>query len=288
MQREQGVLFQPIGFMKTCFPERRGTPRQGMLAPSTRGVLHLARSVPPAALEGLEQFTHIWVLYHFHENTNMVSEKGVSAKVAPPQLKGEKTGLFATRTPHRQQNLGLTVVRLLQVDLDKRTLTVRGIDLVNNTPVFDIKPYIPQYDALPEAVVPAWIAEGGVAPLDVVFADQVLETQLPSLLPTMEMYTELGDVLQSLEEVLKLDIRSVHQGRGDGGGEQGTPYMLRFDTLDVRFVVRQQEVVVTAVQLHRDSPLTSAAASPVKPASRHGGAEQQQDGPGTAPSKKTD
>jgi tRNA (adenine37-N6)-methyltransferase len=154
--------YVPIGRIASCFIERRGTPRQGLLAPAARATLKLDAHVvqPRAALEGLEDFSHVWLLYDFHENTNATKLKPlggssgggdggsssssggsrtsqVKAKVHPPGLGGERIGLFATRTPHRPNPIGLSAARLLEIRGD--TLVLGGADLVDGTPILDVK-----------------------------------------------------------------------------------------------------------------------------------------------------
>ena len=196
----------------------------------------------------------MWIIFLFHENTNAATEKGSTfpAKVAPPQLKGEKTGLFSTRTPHRPNPIGLTVVRLDAVDIDARTLELRGVDIVNNTPVLDIKPYIPAYDSLPDAIVPSWILEG-VPPLDVTFSDVALE-KLEQLVPKMRFCADFDNALLAIEEVLRLDIRSVRQGRGttDEAGK-AKDYNMFFDVLQITFETTKSGVLVKKLDLRQDS-----------------------------------
>lgn len=96
---------------------------------------------PEHSLEGLEEYSHMWVLYHFHKN----DATHIRAKVAPPRLNGLRTGVFATRSPHRPSPIGLSLVKIEQVE--DRTVYFSGVDMVDGTPVLDIKPYIPQYDS---------------------------------------------------------------------------------------------------------------------------------------------
>lgn len=143
VQGGQSELFRyrAIGRIESCFSERRGTPRQGMLAPAARSSLTIDRGViNPSSLEGLELFSHVWLLYDFHENTNSnkLHSPQLRAKIHPPALGGEKIGLFATRTPHRPSPIGLTVARLHGVRGD--TLELGGADLIDGTPVLDVKP----------------------------------------------------------------------------------------------------------------------------------------------------
>ena len=130
-----GRAYPPIGYLTSCYVERRGTPRQGCLVPSARAQLKVSSQTVQAvaALDGLAQFSHVWLIYDFHQNTSTADKPQVRAKVHPPALGGAKLGLFATRTPHRPNAIGLTVARLLGVRGD--TLLLGGADLVDGTPV---------------------------------------------------------------------------------------------------------------------------------------------------------
>merc|ERR1712136_250672 len=129
--------------MQTCFPRKNGTPRQSNICSSSRGVLKISKELfsnPEHSLCGIESFSHVWVMFMFHLNKN----KGCKAKVKPPRLDGTKVGVFASRTPHRPNQIGLTLAKLDHVKGDE--LYVSGIDIVDGTPIVDIKPYIPMYD----------------------------------------------------------------------------------------------------------------------------------------------
>ncbi|XP_034246652.1 tRNA (adenine(37)-N6)-methyltransferase isoform X2 [Thrips palmi] len=133
----------PIGIVNSWFPEKRGTPRQPGVSGSARGKLTLYNTVftnPEHALEGLEEYSHMWILFHFHKNDST----HVRAKVAPPRLNGARTGVFATRSPHRPCPIGLSLVQIDKVE--GGVVFFSGVDMVDGTPVLDIKPYIPQYD----------------------------------------------------------------------------------------------------------------------------------------------
>ena len=156
---------RPIGRFRSSFSCRNGTPRQPQLVPLARGRLTLRRHVPPAALEGLEAFSHAWIIYVFHENTDLHNAVGAGdemrgqtrggqsrttsrAKVRVPRLNGERRGVFATRTPHRPLPVGLSLVEVYAVDSERGVLDVGGADLVDGTPVLDVKPYLPFCEAL--------------------------------------------------------------------------------------------------------------------------------------------
>jgi len=139
--------YQPIGHIQSIFLTRNGTPRQSGLSEYARASLTINKTFftnPEHSLENLSQYSHIWLVWVFHQNTPNNSTS-IKAKVSPPRLGGEKVGVFSTRSPHRPANIGLTLARLDRVQGD--TAYLSGIDLVDGTPVLDIKPYIPQYDA---------------------------------------------------------------------------------------------------------------------------------------------
>lgn len=141
---ENGVTMSEIGIIKTNFPEKRGIPRQPNICSDSIGKLVLSNDVftnPEHSLEGLEEYSHMWILYYFHKNEST----HVRAKVAPPRLNGIRTGVFATRSPHRPCPIGLSLVKIEKVE--DKTIFFSGVDMVDGTPVFDIKPYIPQYDS---------------------------------------------------------------------------------------------------------------------------------------------
>ena len=148
-------LFPSIGTFHSIYNEKYGTPRQGSVTPHSRGRLVLHPHVDPQSLDGLSLYSHVWLLFVFHLNTNTA----VRAKVRPPRL-GAKVGVFATRSPHRPSPIGMTVAKVERVELEKRTVHVSGVDLVDGTPVVDIKPYHPA-DCVPTAAVPLWVADSG-------------------------------------------------------------------------------------------------------------------------------
>uniref|UniRef100_UPI00358FA082 tRNA (adenine(37)-N6)-methyltransferase-like n=1 Tax=Myxine glutinosa TaxID=7769 RepID=UPI00358FA082 len=143
---ETGEIWtQPVGFLRTCFPGKRGTPRQGSICPHARAFLRIRQEVftnPSHAIMGLAAYSHVWIIFIFHLNEKLA----VKAKVRPPRLDGEKVGVFASRSPHRPNPIGITLARLDSIEGE--TLHLSGIDVVDGTPVLDIKPFIPEYDAL--------------------------------------------------------------------------------------------------------------------------------------------
>jgi tRNA-Thr(GGU) m(6)t(6)A37 methyltransferase TsaA len=155
-------VYQPIGTVKSCFRTITTTPRNAFLVPEARASITLHSSISPATLEGLASNSHLWVVFVFHKNNNQDAVKRVwsdpgytfRAKVRVPRnnavqgdgKSGVKVGCFATRTPHRPNPIGLTLARIESIDEKTRTIHLRGSDLLDGTPVLDVKPYVPCYD----------------------------------------------------------------------------------------------------------------------------------------------
>lgn len=151
---------RPIAHIRTQFPEKFGVPRQSSLAPSLRGVIVFEPEFRnPDALRGLEDFDRIWLIWEFDRNrrgsAQEKDEKSWSALVRPPRLGGNSSmGVFATRSPFRPNPLGLSCVRVDSIEIDKTlgpVINVLGADLVDGTPIYDIKPYVTYADAFPES-----------------------------------------------------------------------------------------------------------------------------------------
>ncbi|MCK7595854.1 tRNA (N6-threonylcarbamoyladenosine(37)-N6)-methyltransferase TrmO [Microbulbifer sp. CAU 1566] len=139
----------PVAVAHTCFTEKFGIPRQPLLADASRASIKLLPPFnDPDAVAGLEQHSHLWLTWQFHQVAGQWSPK-----VRPPRLGGnKKLGVFATRSPFRPNNIGLSVVRLIEVRTHPRVeLIVAGADLLDGTPILDIKPYIPYADSVPAA-----------------------------------------------------------------------------------------------------------------------------------------
>ncbi|XP_013368677.1 PREDICTED: nef-associated protein 1 isoform X2 [Chinchilla lanigera] len=138
------LLTEPIGYLESCFSVKNGTPRQPSICSYSRACLRIRKSIfnnPEHSLMGLEQFSHVWILFVFHKNGHL----SYKAKVQPPRLNGAKIGVFSTRSPHRPNAIGLTLAKLEKVE--GGAIYLSGIDMIHGTPVLDIKPYIADYDS---------------------------------------------------------------------------------------------------------------------------------------------
>jgi tRNA (adenine37-N6)-methyltransferase len=187
-----------IGVIESCYRDKFGTPRQPGLAPSSTAKLHIRKEwQPEQALQGLNGFSHVWIIFLFHQNTNL----RYHAKVHPPRLGGEPIGVFATRSPHRPNPIGLSLVKLDKVEGD--TLHLSGVDLVDGTPVLDIKPYLAEVEALPHATS-GWSSQASTAKASV----QWTESQNQTVLEWSERISQPG-LKTLIEETLGLDPRPL-------------------------------------------------------------------------------
>lgn len=230
-------LFEPIGTIETPFKERFGTPRQPSLVPSSWGVLRLRPELNlNDALDGLEGFSHVWLIFVFHENTN----KGVNAKVHPPRMGGEKTGLFSTRTPHRPNPIGLSAVKLERVE--PGVLYFSGVDLLNGTPILDIKPYLPSADCLPQAQA-GWTQGKPERFLEVLFTSEAM-TDLQRLTGSRSERFQA-----TIREILELDPRPhFYKGNTDKPNPYTDTYGFRLEDFNVVYRMTENSATVLALQ----------------------------------------
>ncbi|TYZ64851.1 hypothetical protein PybrP1_008155 [[Pythium] brassicae (nom. inval.)] len=223
LDTSKGFFVQPVGEVRSCFTSCLGTPRQGLLAPSTRARIEFQRSISPDTLDGLSEFSHVWIVFVFHKNTNSKNARAHAglrsdshrhtfrAKIAPPRLK-ERVGIFCTRSPHRPNPIGITLAKIEAVDMKARTVHISGVDLVDSTPVLDIKPYVPGYDCIPDARAAAWVSLADQLLPEVSWLDLALASTVRELAATSTHYRGSPDTfVRAVEEVLRMDVRSKDQ-----------------------------------------------------------------------------
>jgi tRNA (adenine37-N6)-methyltransferase len=189
------LTLHPVAILRTPFPEKFAVPRQSGLVPQAEGrVEFLPAFSAPEFTRGLEAYSHVWLITGFHANPPWTG----SAVVRPPRLGGnERVGVFASRSPNRPNGLGLSLVRLLAVE--PGCLRVGGVDTVDGTPVYDVKPYLPWCEAVPDAAAD-WAQEAPVpsSPEAVVIAP--------------EFAAQLGSATTELvRQILRLDLRPAYQ-----------------------------------------------------------------------------
>ena len=249
--------YKPLGLLRSCFKEKNGTPRQGLHAPHSRASLTLNPSgcyYVAGALEGLTDYSHVWLIFDFHANTNK-TDSMIKAKIKAPQLGGKATGLFATRTPHRPNPIGLSLCILESVN--GNTITLRGVDLIEGTPILDVKPYHPM-DCMVDAEYPQWVAAQFpdrraapqiVPPLRAVeFTDAAAEELRLCLEEnSLELYSSVEEVREGMVECIRLDMRREQHRKKLGAGS-GT-FRFCFDLLNVTFKMTAPDAaIVTSVE----------------------------------------
>ena len=222
------IEIRPIAYMKSDFPTKFGIPRQSGLVSELRSTIVFEPEYRNAdALRGIEGFSHLWLIWQFSEAVR----SDWSPTVRPPRLGGNtRMGVFATRSPFRPNHLGLSCVELLGVEQTAEhgmVIHVGGADLMNGTPIFDIKPYIPYSDAHPDAL-------GGFTDTAGDFLLQVnFPAELLQKLPTQKQGAAVS--------VLSHDPRPSYQH------QPGRLYGLTFAGFDIRFTVEENTLTVVEV-----------------------------------------
>lgn len=228
---EQGIMtVRPIAHIRTDFPEKFGIPRQSGRVPDLEArIVFEPPYRNPDALRGLEGFSHLWLLWQF--SAALRGDGEWQPMVRPPRLGGNTPmGVFATRSPFRPNAIGLSCVRLDHIEPqtpEGPVIWVRGADLLDGSPIFDIKPYLPYADAHPEAL-------GG-------FALQEKEGALRIVFPEELLARVPEELRQGLCDVLRQDPRPGYQD------EPGRRYGMAFAGFDVRFTVENGVLTVVEV-----------------------------------------
>ena len=216
---ESGVVqMKPIAKISCDFPDKFGIPRQSGLVPELEAMIIFEPEYrDPNALRGIESWSHLWLIWQFSRNLR----DGWSPTVRPPRLGGNRrVGVFATRSPFRPNPLGLSCVKLsgvVDTENHGRVLIVSGADLMDGTPIYDIKPYLRYTDSHPEA-------SGG-------FADEVFDRSLDVCFPP-ELLAKLPENRQTaVVEILAMDPRPAVQD------DPERIYGMRFSGYEIKFTV---------------------------------------------------
>lgn len=221
-------LIHPIAHIHTDFPEKFGIPRQsGIVEELQATVIFEPKYRTADAVRGLEQYSHIWLLWRFSE----CADKPFSPTVRPPRLGGNtRMGVFATRSPFRPNSIGLSCVRLEKIDLetsDTPILHIAGADLMDGTPILDVKPYLPYADSFPNA-------SGGFA---LQSKADILKVDFPH-----ELLKKIPEEKQqALLRVLAQDPRPAYQT------DAQRVYGFSFAEYTIKFTVHKETVTVTDV-----------------------------------------
>ncbi|CAN6210831.1 unnamed protein product [Urochloa humidicola] len=264
----------PIGTVQSCFSTRNGTPRQPLVVTLARATVALDPArVPAAALEGLASYSHCWILYVFHLNTDLdkmwkdPARSKLKAKVRVPRLKGGKMGVFATRSPHRPNPIGLSVAKVEAVD--GHSVLLSGVDLVDGTPVLDMKPYLPYSDSVKGATVPSWLEVDVALGVESIHFSEHFISALPTCwmhAQKQSLYASADEFQDLIKQVLSWDIRSISQrlrphqvnmeGNADdrcsevadedhdGTASSGVVYHLHLEGIDVSYRIDEGSNIV--------------------------------------------
>lgn len=219
---------EPIAHIETDLPTKFGLPRQsGLVEDLTARIVFAPKYRDPVAFRGLEGYSHLWLIWGFSENRR----DGWAATVKPPRLGGNtRMGVFATRSPYRPNALGLSSVKLTAIETDEQlgvVLRVAGADLMDGTPIYDIKPYLPYTDSHPNAA-------GG-------FAEAVFDHHLDVVFPQKLLAKIPEDKRGALIGILAQDPRPAYLD--DPTRRYGFNYL----TYDVRFTVDGSRLTVVEI-----------------------------------------
>jgi len=244
--------FAPIGIVESCFKEKFGIPRQGSLATTAVGALQFLREDDfKTAIRGLETFTHVWVFFVFHEHGG----NRWKPSIRPPRLGGaKKVGVLASRSPHRPNPIGLSVVKIERVlpdDPRGPRVEVSGLDILDGSPLLDIKPYIPYADSLPDARG-GW-AQEEIPRNEVIFSARA-ESELssralrsfPELAPA-EGYAKLKSMILELLEIDPRPAAQQRKMRVAAPETQGTRYGFYVLDWDVKWEIHDGKFIVTEI-----------------------------------------
>ena len=230
-------MMKPIGKVRSPFKEKFGIPRQPHLAQKIKATVEIPTSIcSPEHFELLEGFNFIWLIGQFHQAHSK------SSKVRPPRLGGnKKIGVFATRSPFRPNPLSLSLVQLDSIIHDdhhkKMILNISGIDLVDETPIYDIKPYISDHDSPWTTPLSGWIEDSQIMKLEVTWSNHA-KAQAEQL--------NLGHKhKENIEITLQLDPRPAFH-------EDNKTYHLLTDTFDTEFTVKNDQVIILKIKNSTD------------------------------------
>ena len=224
-----------VGHIQSPYKQKFAIPRQPRLVPEAKAKLIFAPDFNREEfVRGIDEFTHIWLLFRFHET----ADKGYSPMVRPPRLGGnERKGVFASRATFRPNAIGMSAVKLEGIEYKngQLSLLLAGIDLLDGTPIIDIKPYLPYSDAMLDA-------SAG-------FADTRPETQMsveftPEVTLFIEQQTQYPDLLNFISNVLKQDPRPAYKKQKDGEQSYG---MTLYD-YNIRWQVNGEHNLVTSIE----------------------------------------
>lgn len=217
----------PVAHIYTKFPTKFGIPRQSGLVNTEAVIIFTEGFRNPDCIRGLEGYSHLWLIWEFSENR----DKSKSLTVRPPRLGGNtRMGVFATRSSFRPNNLGLSSVSIERIDLESKDaplIYVKGADILDGTPIFDIKPYLPFTDSHPDA-------KGG-------FSDHVFSDSLQVIIPDGIINTAPERDIPVIREILAEDPRPHYQN------DPERIYAFEFSCYKIKFTVKDKTLTVKEI-----------------------------------------
>lgn len=230
----------PIGKIECPYEEKFAVPRQPGLVPSIQGTVIIEPPFhDPAAFMGLEDFSHLWLLFRFHQNL----PQGWKPSVRPPRLGGnKKIGVFATRSSFRPNGLGMSAVQLLDIEFasQQTRLTIAGMDLVSGTPIYDIKPYIAYSDAIAEAK--SGFVAGPPTATSVTFSPDVEHWFSHHSL-------SMAITKSQLIEILSQDPRPAYRKSQSVDSKE---YGISLSGLNIKWCAKPHGIVVLSIDAHKN------------------------------------
>lgn len=236
--------FEQIGTVRSCFKEHFGIPRQSGLAPDAKAIIQLApRPEFKDAVRGLESFSHLWIVFFFHSR----AQHEWKPLVQPPRLPlQQKVGIFATREPQRLNPIGISAVKLDRIDMSAPggiEIHISGVDMIDGTPVLDIKPYLSYSDSIPQSKK-GWTEADYSTGLEIEFNK---ETSIFCYRQEMQNHIRLKELI---EQALQFDPRPAPSGPSN---EPIGPQKLRVWDFEVEWQVNGNRAEVTQInQIPKD------------------------------------
>ncbi|MDD5758524.1 MAG: tRNA (N6-threonylcarbamoyladenosine(37)-N6)-methyltransferase TrmO [Desulfobulbaceae bacterium] len=244
MPQNESYYFSPIGYIQSCFKEKFGVARQSMMIPQALGVLKLNPDPAyPNSLNHLKEFSHLWIIFVFHKNI----AKGWKPLINPPRLEAPKqVGVFASRSPHRPNPLGMSAVKLEKIDFSAPggiELHLSGLDILDGTPVLDIKPYLSFADSFVDATL-GWASQS-IQKYRVEFSSE-------SITSIHKSGTRYHPNLQALlQQMLELDPRPTSQrkrSRIESDASEGLVFAFRIFDFDVKWKIHNKGIFVMGLE----------------------------------------
>jgi len=243
LDSENQFMFNSIGHIESCFPEKFSVPRQGNLLELTRAKIVINKNVDMSSFDGIENFDFIWIIYVFHLNVHFGK-----AKISPPKYEGKKLGVFATRSPHRFNPIGLTLAKIEKIE--KNEILISSVDMISGTPVIDIKPYHHLESVNLENIkYPEWIKQSASEEkkATVIFTENA-QNNLKNILENhkLNFYDKFEELEALIKGVLEIDPHSKYTQKK----KDTMLYAFYIDKLNViyEYNAKEKEVVIHNVE----------------------------------------